>query len=75
MRPGIAALAARTALPVIPVATDSGRLWGRQAFVKRPGVVHIVIGAALPPKQGQAALMDSLRAAWAEGAAVMGGCG
>ena len=75
LRPGIAALAARTALPVIPVATDSGRLWGRQSFVKRPGVVHIVIGAALPPKQGQAALMQSLQAAWADSAATMARCG
>ncbi len=75
MRPGIAALAARTGLPVIPVATDSGRLWGRQAFVKQPGTVHIVIGPALPPRQGQAALMASLRAAWAEGASRIGGCG
>ena len=28
LQPGIAAIAARTGLPVIPVVTDSGRLWG-----------------------------------------------
>ena len=75
LRPGIAALAARTALPVIPVSTDSGRLWGRQAFVKRPGIVHVVIGPALPARQGQAALMESLRQAWTDGASVMAACG
>ncbi len=75
MRPGIAALAARTGLPVIPVATDSGRLWGRQAFLKHPGVVHIVIGPALPPGLGQAALLDALRAAWKAGEHAMPGCG
>ena len=75
LRPGIAVVATRTALPVIPVATDSGRLWGRQAFLKRPGVVHIVIRPALPSRQGQAALLDGLRTAWADGAALIAGGG
>ena len=46
LQPGVAALAAATGLPVIPVVTDSGRCWGRRAFRKRPGVIHIVL---LPP--------------------------
>jgi 1-acyl-sn-glycerol-3-phosphate acyltransferase len=46
LQPGIAALAASTGLPVIPVLTDSGRCWSRRAFRKEPGVIHIV---ALPP--------------------------
>jgi 1-acyl-sn-glycerol-3-phosphate acyltransferase len=41
LQPGVAALAARTRLPVIPVVTDSGLLWGRRAFHKHPGVIHI----------------------------------
>jgi 1-acyl-sn-glycerol-3-phosphate acyltransferase len=45
-QPGVAALAAATGLPVIPVATDSGLLWGRRAFHKRPGTITV---AALPP--------------------------
>lgn len=45
-QPGIAALAAATGLPVIPVATDSGLRWGRRAFHKRPGILNI---AVLPP--------------------------
>lgn len=46
LQPGVAALATRTGLPVIPVITDSGRCWGRRAFRKLPGVVHIQL---LPP--------------------------
>lgn len=46
LQPGVAALAAATGLPVIPVATDSGRCWSRRAFRKRAGVIHI---AVLPP--------------------------
>ncbi len=45
-QPGVAALAAATGLPVLPVATDSGVLWGRRAFNKRPGVITV---AVLPP--------------------------
>ena len=48
LQPGVAALASRTGLPVIPVATDSGYCWGRRAFRKRPGIIHIAIGEALP---------------------------
>ncbi len=75
LRPGIAALASRTGLPVIPVATDSGRLWGREAFLKRPGVVHIVVGGPIAPRQGQAALMSALRQAWIDGADRIPSCG
>lgn len=48
LQPGIAALAARSGLPVIPAVTDSGRCWSRRAFRKYPGTIHIVV---LPPIQ------------------------
>jgi 1-acyl-sn-glycerol-3-phosphate acyltransferase len=75
LRPGIAALAARTKLPVIPVATDSGLRWGRKAFLKRPGVIHVVIGPPIPPGLSQAALLEALRRAWDAGTARMDACG
>jgi 1-acyl-sn-glycerol-3-phosphate acyltransferase len=62
LQPGVAALAARTKLPVIPVATDSGRCWGRRAFRKRPGVIRIVVGEPIPPTLERQELMLSLRA-------------
>lgn len=58
LQPGVAALAASTGLPVIPVVTDSGRCWGRRAFRKRPGVVHI---ALLPPIPAGTRRKDLLR--------------
>lgn len=64
LRPGLAVMAARTRLPVIPVATDSGRLWGRRAFRKHSGIVHIVIGPAIPPDLPQAALLAAVRERW-----------
>lgn len=48
-QPGIAALAAATHLPVIPAAIDSGLLWGRRAFRKRPGTITLSILPPLPP--------------------------
>src|SRR4029077_20873418 len=36
LHPGVAALASRTKLPVVPVMTDSGVFWGRRSFRKRP---------------------------------------
>ena len=44
LRPGFAGLYRALALPVVPVAVDSGRLWPRQSFVKRPGIVTIRFG-------------------------------
>jgi len=69
LRPGIAALAARTGLPVIPVATDSGLYWGRRAFRKTPGEIRIVVGAPIPPGLSQAALLVAIQKRWQDAAA------
>jgi 1-acyl-sn-glycerol-3-phosphate acyltransferase len=60
LQPGVAALAARVDLPVIPVATDSGLCWGRRAFWKRPGIIRIAIGPPIPPGTPRAELMRVL---------------
>ena len=60
LQPGIAALALRTGLPVIPVSTDSGRYWGRRAFRKQPGTIRIVIGQPIPAQTDRKALMQAL---------------
>jgi 1-acyl-sn-glycerol-3-phosphate acyltransferase len=68
LQPGIAALAARTGLPVIPVATDSGLLWGRRTFRKREGVIHIAVLPPIPTGLPRDALMRRLTEAFAQGA-------
>ncbi len=68
--PGIAALAASTGLPVIPVATDSGRLWGRRAFRKLPGVIRIAILPPLPPRLPRTELLERLEAIYRAGVPV-----
>lgn len=47
LRSGFAGLYRALGLPVVPVAVDSGRLWGR-GLVKRDGVVRFRIGATIP---------------------------
>ena len=41
-------LAIETGAPVIPIAVTSAKCWPRKAFIKRPGVVDISIGKAIP---------------------------
>ncbi len=48
LRPGFAGLYRALGLPVVPVAVDSGKLWGR-GLVHRPGVVTFKVGETLPP--------------------------
>jgi 1-acyl-sn-glycerol-3-phosphate acyltransferase len=67
LQPGIAALAARTGLPVIPVATDSGICWGRRAFRKKAGIIHVAIGKPIPAGLPRDELMRRLDQAFAEG--------
>jgi 1-acyl-sn-glycerol-3-phosphate acyltransferase len=60
LQSGIAAIASRTGLPVIPVSTDSGRYWGRRSFLKRPGTIRILVGLPIPGQTERKVLMSAL---------------
>ncbi len=47
LRPGFAGLYRALGLPVVPVAHDSGKLWGR-GLVKRAGTIRVKIGEVIP---------------------------
>ena len=64
LQPGVAGIAARTRLPVIPVATDSGLRWRRRGFRKSPGTIHVIIGAPLRAGLSSADLLAALRTSW-----------
>lgn len=49
LQPGFAGLYKMLGLPVVPIALDSGRLWPRRTFVKKPGIVTFRFGETLPP--------------------------
>ncbi len=46
---GGALLGAFSGAPVVPVAHNAGRLWGRNSFLKHPGVITMSIGAPIDP--------------------------
>lgn len=48
LRSGFAGLYRALGLPVVPVAVDSGRLWGR-GLVHRPGTVTFRVGEVIAP--------------------------
>jgi 1-acyl-sn-glycerol-3-phosphate acyltransferase len=63
LQPGVAALAVRTRVPVVPVVTDSGHCWGRRAFQKRPGIINIRLLQPLSSAAGREPFMHSLEQA------------
>lgn len=55
---GAARLASELNVPLVPVALNSGEFWPRNAFLKYPGEITVVIGQAVhaQPQQSPAAL-------------------
>jgi 1-acyl-sn-glycerol-3-phosphate acyltransferase len=49
LKSGFAGLYSQLKIPVVPVAIDSGRLWGRNAFFKRSGIITFRFGEPIPP--------------------------
>lgn len=48
LKSGFTALYRALGLPVVPVAMDSGRLWGR-GLIHRPGIITFKVGETIPP--------------------------
>jgi 1-acyl-sn-glycerol-3-phosphate acyltransferase len=46
---GGAWLACKTGTPVLPIAHNAGSVWGRNAFVKYPGIITVSIGPVIYP--------------------------
>ncbi|GAB1231718.1 lysophospholipid acyltransferase family protein [Ferrigenium sp. UT4] len=64
---GGALLAKHAGVPILPVAHNAGKFWGRNAFVKRPGVVQMVIGAPIATAGLKAEEINRLVEEWIEG--------
>lgn len=61
---GGAWLAVQTGTAVLPVAHNSGELWGRHAFLKYPGTVTVRIGAPIPPEGRKADDLNREAESW-----------
>ncbi len=65
-KPGGARLAQLTGVPVVPIAVTSARCWPRQAFIKRPGVIDVSIGAPIEPLGLEVAQINQRMQEWIE---------
>jgi 1-acyl-sn-glycerol-3-phosphate acyltransferase len=63
---GGAWLAAKSGVPVIPVAHNAGRLWPKNAFLKRAGEITVVIGPSITTDGKKPAVINSEVEAWIE---------
>ncbi len=63
---GGAWLAAKSGVPVIPVAHDAGRLWPKNAFLKHPGLVTVSIGPPIPTAGKKPGAINAEVEAWIE---------
>ena len=63
---GGALLGAHCGAPVVPVAHNAGKLWGRNSFLKHPGVITMSIGKPIEPSGLKADEINQRAEAWIE---------
>ena len=62
LRPGFAGLYRALGMPVVPVAVNSGRLWGR-GLIKRPGTITFKVGETIPAGLGREEIEERVHSA------------
>jgi 1-acyl-sn-glycerol-3-phosphate acyltransferase len=65
-RVGGAWLAAKTGVPIVPVAHNAGTAWGKNAFLKHPGTITVSIGPAIDPRGRKAGALIQEVERWIE---------
>lgn len=65
-RRGGATLAATTGFPVVPVAHNAGEYWPRRSFIKRPGVIRVVVGPVIETQGRTAEEINAEAQQWIE---------
>ncbi len=63
---GGAWLATHTGVPVVPVAHNAGEFWGKNSFIKQPGIITVSIGAPIDPTGMEASELNAKVEAWIE---------
>jgi len=64
---GGAMLASHSGVAVLPVAHNAGKFWGKNAFIKRPGTIIMVIGAPIETAGLKVDEINRLTEDWIEG--------
>ena len=60
---GFAGLYKQLKVPVVPIALNSGLVWPRRSFLKRPGIVTMRFGEPIPPGLPRAEIEARVHAA------------
>ncbi len=63
---GGAWLATHTGVSVVPVAHNAGEFWGKNSFIKQPGIITVSIGAPIDPIGMEASELNAKVEAWIE---------
>ncbi len=63
---GGAMLAVKTGFPVVPVAHNAGEYWPKRGFIKRPGVIRMVVGPTIETEGRSASDVNAEAAGWIE---------
>lgn len=63
---GGAWLATHTGAPVVPVAHNAGRFWGKNALIKLPGTITVSIGAPIDPTGMEPGDLNARVESWIE---------
>lgn len=61
-QPGVAALYSQLGLPCVPVALNSGLIWPRRQFLRRPGTITVEFLTPIPPGLRREPFMTTLEA-------------
>lgn len=63
---GGAMLAKKSGYPVVPVAHNAGEFWRRNSLLKYPGVIDVVIGPVIDPRDKDTGEINALAESWIE---------
>jgi 1-acyl-sn-glycerol-3-phosphate acyltransferase len=58
--------AAASGVPIVPVAHNAGRVWPRNAFLKRPGTVTVRIGPPIDSTNRDPKTLNAMAETWIE---------
>lgn len=63
-KPGGALLAARSGVPVVPVAHNAGYFWPKRSFYKKPGTITMIVGKPFPTQGLKASTINRQVEEW-----------
>ena len=61
---GGAVLAHALGCPILPIAHNAGIFWPKGFFIKKPGIIHVIIGSAIYPSQKSVLEINSQAEKW-----------